>query len=292
MEEEKKLEQKIIENKKNEEKTKEIYIKENDHNKMAEIISDEFEKSIEASLENLDAHVIINDSDSDFEDNHFSDWSRNSNKVRSQYSSPESLSDEEKGDTFTEAINKCPTTPEAINTKIIFQPILPYLGKRRLSECKEEDEKDEEDQIAAAQQASKEITGTTRRFIVTKTEAIPEIRVEAVQLRNMTPKMNSQTIHFPCSSTPTHRPSVQTLFPPDGKLAPHLDTRYFDSSLVEIRPITESTKSLDNTDGGDSMKNQLDEVWIKREVTEKKIVSIYFFYYFFKFFTRTFFFFW
>lgn len=266
------------------EKTKKIYKSNESYHQ-----SDEFERQIEESLEDIDGHVVI-DSDSDFEDNHFSDWSRNS-KVKSQFSSPESLSDDELAmDT------KGPLTPEAVNIKIAFPPILPFVPKRRLSECKEEEE---EDQFTPPKNSftSKEVAGTTRKFIVTKTEhiaTIPEVivtdpqsssqphaRPEAKNLRNMTAKMNSQTIHFPCS-TPS-RAAIQNIFSQvSGKMTPHLDSRFFDSSMVEIRQSTNSVDKVDgdsvsssNNDIGPEQKANLDEVWIKRAEPEVKVVSYF-----------------
>lgn len=87
--------------------------------------------------------------------------------------------------------------------------------------------------------------------------------VEAM-LRNSSAKQNSQTIHFPCS-TPVNqnRLSVQTMF------EPHLDKRYFDSSLVEIRSMNDSTQTVnldsmlnDSVDaGGEGGAN---DIWVKR----------------------------
>lgn len=265
------------------EKTKKIYNSNETYHQ-----NDLFERQIEESLEDIDGHVVI-DSDSDFEDNHFSDWSRNS-KVKSQFSSPESLSD----DDLTMDTKGSSAPVEAVNIKTAFPPILPFVAKRRLSECKEEEE---EDQFTPPKSSftSKEIAGTTRKFIVTKTEQIipipevvvsepqsphPQARPEAVNLRNMTAKMNSQTIHFPCS-TPS-RAAIQNIFSPVcGKMTPHLDSRFFDSSMVEIR---QSTNSVDKVDGDDSVsssnndigpeqKANLDEVWIKRADPEVKVVS-------------------
>lgn len=244
---------------------------------------DEFERQIEESLENIDAHVV-NDSDSDFEDNHFSDWSRHS-KIKSQFSSPENLSEDE----LSGSNSIIPTTPEALNINITYQPILPFIGMRRLSECKEEDEEDHHQSTSPKNNnlTTKEVAGTTRKFIVTKTQQnVPEVvitepRPEAKNLQNMTARMNSRTIHFPCS-TPS-RAAIQNIFSPmSNKLTPHLDRKYFDSSMVEIR---QSTKSLDKTDGDDGsgenssdriapdIKPALDDIWIKRSDPNVKTVS-------------------
>lgn len=92
-----------------------------------------------------------------------------------------------------------------------------------------------------------------------------KIRYEANGLKDISAEKNSQTIHFPCPSGP--RTNINSLFSPQGILNPHLDQRYFDTSLVEIRTsqtqLTTSTKSLD-----DSNIRPLSDIWIKR--TESK----------------------
>lgn len=193
-----------------------------------------------------------------------------------------------------------PTT--AILPPTRFERYSVVTGRRRLSQCKEE-ENEEEDSgaINSALVALKKSTSLNTdsateglldcsggpenqkmedevkvtppsRFIVTKTqnkdkpEAVStplKPGVEAL-LRNSTAKQNSQTIHFPCSTPVQKRVSVQTMF------EPHLDKRYFDSSLVEIRSLNDSTQTVneesnvnDSTDGGSN------DIWVKRAEKSK-----------------------
>lgn len=148
-------------------------------------------------------------------------------------------------------------SPESLSMKLVLQPFLmPFQERRRLSQCKEE----EEEEIAERARVATHITGARHKFIVTKAELEP--RVEAKHLRNMTAKQNAATIHFPCSTATKQQSTLQELFfSPHKELNPHMDRRYFDTSLVEIRSTNTSTKSLnkcptDNVDGN---------VWVPRK---------------------------
>lgn len=186
--------------------------------------------------------------------------------------------------------------------------LLPFYERRRLSECKEESETDEESEVAP--QPAITVTSTNgithqtevvpkKRFVVTKanddhmsapnqqqgqqpvsilkkTPSPPShqkllhqqspkkiIRYEAeMALKDYSAK-NSHTIHFPCSPSAINRTNIKNIFSPQGTLNPHLDKRYFDTSLVEVRTsqnqLATSTKSLD-----DSGSQPLNDVWIKR----------------------------
>lgn len=148
-------------------------------------------------------------------------------------------------------------SPEHIGTKV-FAPtfLMPFQERRRLSQCKEEDEEEE--------RTSKQITGVRHKFIVTKTSDV-QARPEAKNLVKMTAKQNAATIHFPCSSA-NQRSSVQDVFfSPQHEINPHMDRRYFDTSLVEIRSHNTSTRSL-----GKSNEHVDGNVWVPRS---KNIVS-------------------
>uniref|UniRef100_A0A2M4CIE8 Putative 5'-amp-activated protein kinase gamma subunit n=1 Tax=Anopheles darlingi TaxID=43151 RepID=A0A2M4CIE8_ANODA len=215
--------------------------------------------------------------------------------------------------------------------------VLPYYVRRRLSECREEDEEDEKTlpsqpanvpsivvansngrtAVLHSGSGSIQATNTTSganssamvqddeelssvvprksRFMVTRTleqqqqqqqQTIPQLRPETINLLPVSASQNSQTIHFPCSATQyaaNQRTSLRAIFTPASPLAtPHLDRRFFDTSLVEIRPLATSRSSLTaegvpqdtlvqtaaSTQGGTtSAQNipfELDEVWVKR----------------------------
>lgn len=155
-------------------------------------------------------------------------------------------------------------SPEAIIAKLLpWQPFLipPFQERRRLSQCKEEDEDDSEKNQNALSNKTR-ITGTKHKFIVTKTENIPRREVE--NLRNMTAKQNAATIHFPCSSTQQRTSLSSVLFSPTREFNPHLDKRYFDTSLVEIRSnsVTNSTTSLNKSNPTINNEPNNVNVWV------------------------------
>ncbi|XP_050087599.1 uncharacterized protein LOC126572389 [Anopheles aquasalis] len=210
--------------------------------------------------------------------------------------------------------------------------VLPYYVRRRLSECREEDEEDEKIQPPAQpanvpsivvansngrtavlhsgsagggliqatsaafggnQHDEESVVPRKSRFMVTRTleqqqqqqqqHTIPQLRPETINLLPVSASQNSQTIHFPCSSATQYaanqRTSLRAIFTPASPLAtPHLDRRFFDTSLVEIRPLTTSRTSLTAQDGvlqdttatqagtpsAQNIPFELDEVWVKR----------------------------
>ncbi|XP_040159822.1 uncharacterized protein LOC120898279 [Anopheles arabiensis] len=240
------------------------------------------------------------------------------------------------------------------DSSVLFGPsslpiILPFHVRRRLSECREEDEEDEKQQLAshsppsatgrpacgpipaivigtpaekepaiitAGKQEEEAEAPRKSRFMVTKTQEEEQqqqqqqeqykrqpdtpspparLRPETIALLPVSAAQNSQTIHFPCSSGTGQHTSLRSMFSPDTAAAPHLNTphldrRFFDTSLVEIRPLTQSRGSLSSAAGADaggcdsvnSLSNgqqasageaaakssnipfELDEVWVKR----------------------------
>lgn len=112
-------------------------------------------------------------------------------------------------------------------------------------------------------------SGTRRKFIVTRMDSKVLLRPEAEQLRNLTAKTNAATISFPCSSA-TNRPLLSSLFASNRSIEPHLDRRFFDTSLVRIN--ANSTQSL-NTSIDSSQENSLnidDNIWERRKDFSQK----------------------
>ncbi|XP_055923892.1 uncharacterized protein LOC129954180 isoform X2 [Eupeodes corollae] len=116
------------------------------------------------------------------------------------------------------------------------------------------------------------------KFTVTKaleSQDILRLKPEAEKLKSMDSKSNAHTISFPCTSGGYS--SVQTLFSQrsSGRF-PHMDKKFFDKSLVEIRSPVISSSSLENCDNN-SLKspggfiNHLDDVWIKRPASNHSI---------------------
>lgn len=277
-------------------KLKEDFFKENEINKTAEIVNDDFENEIDQSIMEMEQSVgTTYESDSDDAPN------GNLSKPHATSSSAEDSEDDE-------------ATVSAKNSKLIESSVLqrqlyddyqshstsmmlPFYERRRLSECKEESESDEEVEAPAIVVTA---APPKKRFTVTKTQEEPEatpvkqpvsilkktpsppsnqkvlvthspkkIRYEAAALKDVSAQKNSQTIHFPCSP---EKANVKSIFSPQGFLNPHLDRRYFDTSLVEVRAsqtLTNSSKSLD-----DKSSRQLDDnVWIKRKEGEVSVSS-------------------
>lgn len=149
--------------------------------------------------------------------------------------------------------------------------------RRLFSDEEEEDVEKHPEVVEVKVEEVKAALPVTSRFTVVKTEhKEPEVEkpkvttklrsgVEAM-LRNSSAKQNSQTIHFPCSAPVQNRVSVQTMF------EPHLDKRYFDSSLVEIRSLNDSTQTV-NEDASlnDSVDSSSNDIWVKR--SEKAAAS-------------------
>lgn len=286
----------------------EEFVKDNAFNQTTEIIHDEFESQIEKSMDDLEGTLdVIYDSDS--EDDEIVP-SNGHKKLINEYSPLESSSEESDEELGRSCLNSQLIESHVLQRRVWDessesdkcnyhpQGMLPFYGRRRLSECVEEDEDDEKAPTANGVSAATEIAGAKRKFIVTKTleedssvELRPvgilkktpsppfiqkklgspkKIRIEAESLRDVPARKNSQTIHFPCNSVNSPlRVSAMSFFSPQGRLNPHLDKRYFDTSLVEVRTsqsaLASSTKSLDK-----NVNVTIDDdVWVKRKEAEK-----------------------
>lgn len=288
------------------------------------LTDEDFENIFERSMQDLE--TIRSDSDSDFGDDHglpvkkVTTPPKKSRKKTVGSSSDSSVSDVEE-DVFSwiENCPKSPMSPRRGEFPAFTHPlVLPFAVRRRLSECLEEDEEEEKAGLKS-NHGTPPTNGTPlkvpnpvgtspttndnpsvavrkSRFMVTKATETPQLRPESLKLRPMTAAQNSQTIHFPCSqfTSPTNRMSLKSIFTPESPFPnPHLDKRFFDSSLVEIRPVTSSinsvvgactseddsstattttsTSTTPATEGAANCKTipfELDEVWVKRKDTE------------------------
>ncbi|CRK97158.1 CLUMA_CG010554, isoform A [Clunio marinus] len=284
-------------------KLKDDFFKDNENDKPGEIkiINDDFENKIHESLldmEQVDGTVYESDSDE-----------MNENGSKRQSSSSSNSSNDSDDEEYAVASKNTQLIESSVLQRRMFEEyqqissvMLPFFERRRLSECKEESESEEDLHgmkpptiIVTPTSESTEVAGRKKRFIVTKTKLEPaaemkqpvsilkktpsppsfpkqfltnspkKIRYEAEALRHISAKQNSQTIHFPCSSTVEDRVAAKTLFSPQGILKPHLDHRYFDTSLVEVRASQTLTNSSKSLDGRGTSSRQLDDnVWIKR----------------------------
>lgn len=287
-------------------KLKDDFFKQNEFNKTTEILNDDYENEIDQSFLEMEQTVgLTYESDSDE-----TATTSNGNFSKRRTHSSSSTGSSEDDDGAISAKNSQLIESSVLQRKIYdeYQQTmsvkLQFYERRRLSECIEESESDEEVEVPV--KPAIVITPTNasapkKRFIVTKAQEEPlvessakqpvsilkktpsppsnqkvlvtlspkKIRYEAQGLKDVSAQKNSQTIHFPCSSGATERANVKTFFSPQGFLNPHLDPRFFDTSLVEIRAsqtLTNSSKSL-NEKGN----RQLDDnVWIKRKLVDDK----------------------
>lgn len=282
------------------------------------ITDDDFEHIIEKSMQDLE--TIKSDSDSDFGDDHGlpvkkppTNQAKKQRKKNIASSSDSSVSDvEEDVYSWMETCQKSPLSPRRVEFPplvAVHPSVLPFAVRRRLSECVEEDEEEDKHHGSHAAKHSadtpsiaipKNIPSPTNgklspkieeptavrksRFMVTKASELPQLRPESINLRPLSAAQNSQTIHFPCSQFSPDRTSLKSIFSPESPFPnPHLDKRFFDTSLVEIRPITssitsatgigvstpeDSTTSTTSAASKNPMPFELDEVWVKRSDTE------------------------
>jgi hypothetical protein len=287
-------------------KLKEEFFKENEITQTAGIVNDDFETSIDETILQMEETVgLTYESESD------EGQSQPNGKTARELNSNNS-SDEE-----IDAL--CVKNTQLIESSVLQRKknedqqltnsvVLPFYERRRLSECIEESESDEEHVevskpviVVTALQSTSE-AAPKKRFTVTKANEVDppaklpisilkktpsppsnqkafhqhspkKIRYEASALKDVSAQKNSQTIHFPCTASSVERANVKSFFSPQGFLNPHLDRRYFDSSLVEVRAsqtLTDSSKSLDER----NIQPLDSNVWIKRnenKSTEDKI---------------------
>lgn len=115
-------------------------------------------------------------------------------------------------------------------------------------------------------------TGTRRKFIVTRMDSNALLlRPEAEHLRHLTAKTNAATISFPCSSA-SNRAPLSSIFSANTSFEPHLDRRFFDTSLVRIN--ANSTQSLNvsnnNSNGSHSHYNNNNSIKIDADIWERR----------------------
>lgn len=113
-------------------------------------------------------------------------------------------------------------------------------------------------------------SGARRKFIVTRMDSKVLLRPEAEHLRNLSARSNAATISFPCSSA-SNRTPLSSLFATNTSFEPHLDKRFFDTSLVRIN--ANSTQSLNTTSGSgeDNSPNIDSNIWERRKDFKPKV---------------------
>lgn len=211
----------------------------------------------------------------------------------------------------------------ALPSRSLVSPY-PFVEKRRLSECLEENEEEDENKkdkdkdkdkeekdldtkenggsksgsekslsetsSTSSKTTVQELTGTTHKFLVTKTKIPKDTKdiKDAIETTTTTktPSTSNQikippalrrrhynvsnTVHFP--ATDPRKPSVHSIFNRTSPLpSPHFDKRFFDSSLIEIRSQASSTSTVD--------QDSAEDIWIKRPESDGKNVSYYYFFF-------------
>ncbi|XP_047524028.1 uncharacterized protein LOC125062280 isoform X3 [Pieris napi] len=168
----------------------------------------------------------------------------------------------------------------------------PYTERRRLSQCREEDEDDyrkdnsssnspskaydvknvsqknkspkthqelkgskkiHEDKPIDDELSERTVMGAKHKFLVTTAEP-PHQRVERALRMHVN---NAHTVHFGTKGAEELRPSVRSIFTGENL---HRDKNYFDSSLIEIRSTV------------DGVLTSSEDIWIKR-TNEKPVIS-------------------
>lgn len=163
-------------------------------------------------------------------------------------------------------------------------PSRSVINCRRLSQCREEDEDEEKKEVPSSDlttisgsdkslsessSSSKTsvvdtVNGPTHKFVVTKTKTKQQpgemAKVFAKKTREYQP---ANTVHFPTESK-SSRPSVYSIFNKTASLSsPHYDSRYFDSSLIEMKSENSSSSTIDC--------GSTEDIWVKRVPDSKKV---------------------
>lgn len=114
-------------------------------------------------------------------------------------------------------------------------------------------------------------TGTKRKFIVTRMDSKVLLRPEAENLRNLSAKSNAATISFPCSSASNQRTSLSGLFAPNASFEPHLDKRFFDTSLVRINANSMQSLNTSNDNSDENSFNVDGDIWERRKDVKPRV---------------------
>ncbi|XP_017777719.1 PREDICTED: 5'-AMP-activated protein kinase subunit gamma-2-like isoform X2 [Nicrophorus vespilloides] len=169
---------------------------------------------------------------------------------------------------------------------------------RRLSQCREEDEDEEKkdkdhaaSELATISGSDKSlsessssgskssvidtVSGPTHKFVVMRTKTTsedkpkppakePEKVKKSADVASMFSRRKyyqSNTVHFP--TTDPRKPSIYSIFNKTSPLpSPHYDSRFFDSSLIEMKSQTSSASTLDFGSNED--------VWVRRNAADIK----------------------
>lgn len=183
---------------------------------------------------------------------------------------------------------------------------LAVMNSRRLSQCREEDEDEEKKDLVPSNMSTisgsdmslsesssgsktsviDTVSGPTHKFVIVKTKtndvkkepeasapadepAEPKKLSEAAKIfANRKQYRQANTVHGIPGYEPK-RPPVSSLFR-SPLHSPHYDSKFFDSSLIEMKSQTSSSSTVDYS-------GSVDDIWVKRvEVEEKKVSNTLF----------------
>lgn len=182
---------------------------------------------------------------------------------------------------------------------------LAVMNSRRLSQCREEDEDEEKKDavpsnmstisgsdmsLSESSSGSKTsvidtVSGPTHKFVIVKTKTSnvkDEPKVPVSSEDSMASKKLSEaakifasrkqyrqanTVHGIPGFEPK-RPPVSSLFR-SPLTSPHYDSKFFDSSLIEMKSQTSSSSTVDYS-------GSVDDIWVKRTDLDTKKVSVFF----------------
>lgn len=174
-------------------------------------------------------------------------------------------------------------------------------GTRRLSQCREEDEDEEKKELkeqvpsnsnmstisgsdkslSESSSGSKTsvidtVSGPTHKFVVTKTKQPKTEAVEEKKPKTEAEKIFASRQQYRQANTvhgiPPHdskRPSVYSIFSRTSFVSPHYDSRFFDSSLIEMKNQTSGGSATD-------CSGSAEDIWVRRSPTEFKKVRMNF----------------
>lgn len=183
---------------------------------------------------------------------------------------------------------------------------LAVMNSRRLSQCREEDEEEEKKDLVPSNMSTisgsdmslsesssgsktsviDTVSGPTHKFVIVKTktsEVKEELETSKQEQESTEPKKLSEaakifasrkqyrqanTVHGIPGYEP-NRPPVSSLFRSPLQ-SPHYDTKFFDSSLIEMKSQTSSSSTVNCSDS-------VEDIWVKRAEKEVNKVSDYLF---------------
>lgn len=166
-------------------------------------------------------------------------------------------------------------------------PSRSVINCRRLSQCREEDEEEDKKEhvqhvpssdistISGSDKSLSEssstdsktsvidtVSGPTHKFVITKTKQPSEVATSNFT-KNNRKYQQANTVNFPTEANKS-RPSLYSIFGKSSLSSPHYDTKFFDSTLIEMKSQTSSSSTIDC--------DSTEDIWVKRVPDNKKVI--------------------